>query len=149
VEHCLKQGYRAVGWHCSADNVGSWKTAEKVGFERNREYVYYYYVYNPVDHLAELGWYFFKRGELSKTVAYHEQVFSQREDNPDYYYHLAAVAWAGLGNSEKALEYLAAAANRGWAHSDWTAQVEEFAILKDRSEWDTILARVRQNASEG
>ena len=44
VEHCLSHGFSTVGWHCNADNVGSWKTAEKVGFERNREYAYYYYI---------------------------------------------------------------------------------------------------------
>jgi RimJ/RimL family protein N-acetyltransferase len=54
VEHCLKEGFSAVGWHCNAENVGSWKTAEKVGFERHREYAYYYYMYDRIDHLAEL-----------------------------------------------------------------------------------------------
>ncbi len=142
VEHCLGHGFSAVGWHCDADNIGSWRTAEKVGFKRNREYIYYYYMYDPIDHLAELGWYYFKRGEREKTVRYYEQVFSQRSDNPDYYYHLAALAWAGLGNKESALKYLSEAADRGWRHVEWTKQHKEFTILHDLPEWEMVLRRM-------
>jgi len=142
VEHCLNHGFSAVGWHCSPDNLGSWKTAEKVGFERNREYVYYYYMYDPVDHLAELGWYYYRRGEYAKTVGYYEQVFARRDENPDYYYHLAASAWAILGNKEQALKHLQAAVDHGWAHVEWTKQQEEFGILHGTPEWDVVLARM-------
>jgi RimJ/RimL family protein N-acetyltransferase len=144
VEHCLSHGFSAVGWHCNAANVGSWKTAEKVGFERKREYAYYYYMYDPVDHLAELGWYFYQRGEYGKTVQYYEQVFSLRDENPDYYYHLVASAWALLGNREKALEYLLVALDHGWTNVEWTKQQKEFAILHSTPEWNAILAGVSQ-----
>jgi len=55
VEHCLERGFKTIGWHCNAFNAASWQLAEKVGFKRNREYAYYYYVYNLTEHLAELG----------------------------------------------------------------------------------------------
>ena len=140
AEYCLGHGFRAVGWHCNADNVASWKTAEKVGFERNREYVYYYYMYDPVDHLAELGWYYYRRSEYARTVQYYERVFAQRDENPDYYYHLVASAWAFLGDREKACDYLLAALDHGWEHLEWTKGQPEFAILRD-SQWHAILAR--------
>ncbi len=142
AEHCLSHGFSGVGWHCNADNVGSCKTAEKVGFERRREYTYYYYVYDPIDHLAELGWYYYRRGEYATTVDYYEQVFALQDDNPDYYYHLAASAWAILGNADKALKYLNAAADRGWAHVEWTKQQKEFGILRGTPEWQAVLARM-------
>jgi len=144
VEHALKHGFNAVGWHCNADNVGSWRTADRVGFERYREYAYYYYMCDPVDHLAELGWHYYRHGEYARTVHYYEQVFTQRDDNPDYYYHLAALAWAELGNREKALEYLRAAADQGWTHAEWTRQQEAFSILHGAPEWHTTLARMSQ-----
>lgn len=144
VEHCLSHGFSAVGWHCNADNVGSWRTAEKVGFERDREYVYYYYMCDPIDHLAELGWYHYRRGAYDRTVHYYEQVFAKRDENPDYYYHLAASAWALLGDKEKALQYLFAAADRGWTHAQWTEQQEEFGILHGTPEWHAVLARMKQ-----
>jgi RimJ/RimL family protein N-acetyltransferase len=142
VEHCLSHGFRAVGWHCNADNVGSWKTAERAGFVRNREYVYYYYIYDPIDHLAELGWYHYRRAEYAHAVHYYDRVFARRDENPDYYYHLAALAWAQLGNREKALYHLQAAVDHGWAHSEWTRQQEAFGILHGLPEWHAVLARM-------
>ncbi|MBN1659479.1 MAG: GNAT family N-acetyltransferase [Anaerolineae bacterium] len=142
VEHCLAHGFRAVGWHCNAFNVGSWKTAEKVGFERNCEYAYYYYMYDPIDHLAELGWDYYQRGEYARTAHYYDQVFALREENPDYYYHIAALAWARLQDRGKALGYLQAAADHGWRHAAWTRGQEELRILHGTPEWEAILARM-------
>jgi RimJ/RimL family protein N-acetyltransferase len=39
VEYALSHDFSRVGWHCSEDNLGSIGTAEKVGFERERDYV--------------------------------------------------------------------------------------------------------------
>jgi GNAT superfamily N-acetyltransferase len=145
VETCLNHGFSAVGWHCNAENVGSWKTAEKVGFERHRAYAYYYYMYDPIDHLAELGWYYYRQGEYGKTVQYYDQVFALRDENPDYYYHLTASAWALLQNREKALFYLSAALDHGWTHAEFSQQQEEFNILHDMSEWDALWARLEND----
>jgi RimJ/RimL family protein N-acetyltransferase len=40
AEHALGSGYRAVGWHCDDDNVGSWRTAERVGFAHDASYTF-------------------------------------------------------------------------------------------------------------
>lgn len=142
VEACFSQGISAIGWHCNVGNLGSWKTAEKVGFRRNREYAYYYYMYDPIDHLAELGWHYYQKGEYARTVQYYEQVFKQREENEDYYYHLAASAWALLGNIENALKYLDKAARAGWSNAEWTKQQEEFGILQGDPRWKAVLAEM-------
>jgi len=42
VDYALSSGYAMVGWHCAEDNLGSIGTAEKVGFERERDYTMYY-----------------------------------------------------------------------------------------------------------
>lgn len=148
VEESLKQGYSAVGWHCNADNIGSRKTAEKVGFELNRKYLYYYYVYDPLDHLAELGWFYYRRGEYDKTVKYYEQVFSQRDENPDYYHHLVASAWALLENQEKALKYLEDAVRAGWSNVEWTKAQEEFEILHNTPAWRAVLAQMELQSEQ-
>jgi RimJ/RimL family protein N-acetyltransferase len=44
VHYALNNGYTEVGWHCADDNTGSWKTAEKVGFVKERDYVTAYAV---------------------------------------------------------------------------------------------------------
>jgi len=148
VEYCLTHSFKAVGWHCNAENIGSWKTAEKVGFKRNREYAYYFYIYDLVNHWAELGWMHFQRKAYDKTVQYYEQVFAARDDNPNYYFHLAALAWANLGDAQKALHHLNAAVDHGWTHAEWTQQQPGFAILHDLPEWEQVLAAMSlRNAS--
>jgi RimJ/RimL family protein N-acetyltransferase len=42
VEYALSNGFSKVGWHCPEDNHGSIGTAEKVGFERKRDYTMYH-----------------------------------------------------------------------------------------------------------
>lgn len=38
VDYALANGYRLVGWHCDDENVGSWRTAERVGFAHATDY---------------------------------------------------------------------------------------------------------------
>lgn len=42
LDHAFNNGFKEVGWHCSWNNVGSYRTAEKCGFKREREYLSYY-----------------------------------------------------------------------------------------------------------
>jgi len=148
VEECFNQGFNAIGWHCNADNIGSRKTAEKVGFKQNRKYRYYYFMYDPIDHLAELGWYYYKLGDYKKTVHYYDQVFTLRDENADYYYHLASSAWALLEQEEKALKYLKKAADQGWKQAGWTKNQEEFAFLNGLPEWDAVINQMENMAKE-
>jgi len=46
VEYALSNGFSTVGWQCSEDNLGSIGTAEKVGFERERDYTMWYAALN-------------------------------------------------------------------------------------------------------
>ena len=94
--------------------------------------------------MVELGWYYFKRGQYARTADYYDQVFAQREDNPDSYYHLAAAAWAELGDKTQALTYLYAAVDHGWTSAEYSEQVEAFHSLHGDPAWDTVLARMRR-----
>jgi RimJ/RimL family protein N-acetyltransferase len=145
AEYCLSQGFTAVGVHCEAGNLASWKAVGKVGFEKAREYVYYYYIFDQVDHLAQLGWSHFKSGEYQRTVEYFEQAFAAREDHPDYSYYCAAEAYGALENREMALKYLNLAADRGWGALDYTSRTEWFRFLHGTPEWEAVLARMGKN----
>jgi len=143
VEAAFKRGFRTVGWHCNTANIGSWKTAEKVGFKRHKAYCYYFYIFDEIDHLAELGWYYFKQGQFQKTANYYERVFAARDDHPDYYYHLAAVTWATLGEVEKAIQYLNDAVDHGWQARDWTEREKRFKLLHGTPQWEAVLNRMK------
>ncbi len=90
----------------------------------------------------------YQRQEYAQTVEYYEQVFARRERNPDYYYHLAASAWALLGNQSQALKYLHQAVEMGWEDADFTAAQDEFAILHGAPEWLEILSQMRSHIPE-
>ena len=42
VDHAFSLGLSLVGWQCPEDNLGSIRTAERVGFEKERDYTMYY-----------------------------------------------------------------------------------------------------------
>jgi RimJ/RimL family protein N-acetyltransferase len=146
VEHCLSHGFRQVGWHCNVENTGSWKTAERVGFELSREYVYYYYAYDPVEQWLELGWRRLRDGNYASAAHCYEQALTARDDHPEVYYHGAALAWAHLGEADRALAMLGAAADRGCQHAEWARQQPAFRLLHGRPEWERVLARMSQAA---
>ena len=98
------------------------------------------------DHLAQLGWSCYKRGEYARAAEYYEQVFSSRDDHPDYYYICAAGAWGALGNSQMTLKYLQLAAENGWAAYEYTTGEELFEGLHGTPEWEAVLVRIQQNA---
>jgi RimJ/RimL family protein N-acetyltransferase len=61
VDYALSNGYVTVGWHCTEDNLGSIGTAEKVGFEKERDYTMYYILLDEASHQASL-----RQGELTR-----------------------------------------------------------------------------------
>jgi hypothetical protein len=143
AEAALRQGFKAVGWHCDYDTVGSWKTAEKVGFKKDGEYVYYYYIYELAEQLAQLGWRFFTLQDYAKATAYFEQAFALKANTSAFNYHFAAAAWAAQSNPEQALSYLRTAVERGWKSPERTLHTEEFRPLHGSPEWTALLARMR------
>jgi len=42
ADYALSNGFKSVGWHCNADNLGSIGVALKVGFQKERDYMMYY-----------------------------------------------------------------------------------------------------------
>jgi RimJ/RimL family protein N-acetyltransferase len=41
VNYALQHGFQHIGWHTSQDNIGSIRVAEKVGFEKITDYIWY------------------------------------------------------------------------------------------------------------
>ena len=149
VDYCFSHGFRSVGWHCDEGNLGSRGVAEKVGFELERKYFSHYYMFNEAHHLAELGLVAFKAKRYRETVECYEKVFAAK-DIPDWmpgemhlYYHLAARAWAALGDHVMALRYLEKAIEKGWSYLQETKNCEEFKSLHEMPSWKRILKNLQ------
>jgi RimJ/RimL family protein N-acetyltransferase len=139
VDFCFSQGFKSVGWHCNDNNIGSWKTAEKVGFVKERDYQFYLYFFDKAVHLAETGWRCVQVKRYREAVDAFQQVFTLKEDAPHYWHHSAAMAYAGTGDSQTALSYLKNALERGWPHLDFTQSREEFTSLHGTPEWENMM----------
>jgi hypothetical protein len=144
VDYCLSNGFTSVGWHCGDDNIGSWKTAEKVGFEKTKDYVHYYCMFDEVHHLAEIGLFDFRKKQYKKAAECYEKIFAMTDDSPHYYYHLAALAWAALGERKTAIRYLNAAIDKGWTDISFTKSCEQFNSLHRTQEWQDVLRRLQE-----
>jgi GNAT superfamily N-acetyltransferase len=144
LEHGLQMGVE-VHWTSAEDNVGSQRTAQKLGLVKERDYTMYLFALDLSEHLAQLAYSFLARGEHRQAIDCYEQLFAQKADVPTWAYYDTAQAWAVLGDSENALKYLRIAAKNGWSAVDATEQTPEFQILHDSPQWKDIIERIRQN----
>ena len=144
VGECFARGWSAVSWQCDGDNIASWKTAEKLGFQKAAEYCYYCYVYDLGGQLAQLGWRAFRSGDFAKCVGYYARAFPMqaRPAPSDLYY--AAAASAALGDRASALRRLGEAAAAGWRSVERTLQTPGFASLFTAEDWAGILEKMRE-----
>ena len=146
VEYALNNGFIEVGWHCNDDNVGSWKTAEKVGFKQTRSYLDHYCMFSSVHETAERGHRAFNVGNYQDCADAYSQVFALGDDFPDYIYHLAARAYAAIDNKEQALHYLNMAIDRNWTAREQTENCAEFQTLQGMDGWQAALDRMETQA---
>jgi RimJ/RimL family protein N-acetyltransferase len=161
VEHAFSLGLGQVGWHCTAENEASIRTAEWVGFEMKFEYEMHLILLDEARHrmqmktsasrLARDGEALVGRRDYQQAIGLYETVLTLNPDMGPEHYHLAARALAGAGRAEEAMEYLRAAADRGWAHTHRTRHSRELEPLHDMPGWDSLLELIEANRrrSEG
>lgn len=140
VEYCLERGLAAIGWHCLANNQGSQRVAEKVGFGLVGGYVQYansMVAENPGD-LAPEEWRaqaeFFERAF---------EILSQHETRMGW---RAAVSRALAGEHVQAMAILRQLADSGTMPSGWGAWLQdgwEFQGLRTEPGWPALLAQVQ------
>ena len=128
AEYCLAR-YKSVGWHCTQRNVGSFKTAEKIGFERIMEYRKASYVFNKVD-LWVIKAYFARMDEnYPEAIDFYNQIIEASHDqtvdfkesyyiNSDFpiklvYFRISS-CYAAIENKEKSTEFLEKAISNGY-----------------------------------
>ena len=100
VEYCLQRGLKQVGWHCLENNIGSWKTAEKVGFQRRGSF-YEFSNGLPAENAGDLS-----RAEWQETAEFAGRAFQESGEKNARLCFQAAAGWALAGEKQAALEYL-------------------------------------------
>lgn len=124
VEYCLEQGFTHIGWHTGTTNIGSYKTAEKVGFKRVLEDTYRFCWFYPVDNFIEHGYFSWLEGNYKESAQWYEKAIKVAESG-DYdsfqlprhslqsVYYYAACSWASAGEKDLSFENLTKALTSG------------------------------------
>jgi RimJ/RimL family protein N-acetyltransferase len=144
LEHGIAKGLE-VHWTCAEDNLGSSRSAEKLGLQRERDYVMYLFALDVHTHMAQVAYSNLASGQHRKAVDLYEQLFAQKAVVPTWAYFDTAQACAALGEANKALRYLQMAVKQGWSAVELTEQTPEFKILHDMPEWEATLERMKKN----
>ncbi len=144
LKHGLEMGIE-IHWTCAEGNIGSLRTAEKLGLERERGYTMYLFAQDMLEHLAQLAYSYLSRSEYHQAIDCYERLFAQKYDAPSWAYFDTAQAWAALGEGEKALKYLRMAAERGWSAVGETEQSPEFQLFHNLPEWQEVVEQIKQN----
>jgi RimJ/RimL family protein N-acetyltransferase len=157
VEFAFSRGLQKVGWHCADNNYPSIRTAERVGFELEDKYTSYWHLLDEKAHLQM----------TNSAVTYFQQTCESCLDKSDYRsaaqacqnllnlqekpsaedYHLAARAFAGQDDPQRAMELLRKAAESGWNYPYQTSTTREFSSLKEVEGWTEILDQIASNKS--
>jgi RimJ/RimL family protein N-acetyltransferase len=149
IEYGLSHGLSAINWTCAEGNLGSIRTAEKLGFERGRDYIMYYLVFDEAQHLGTLAYTLLEEGEYAAAAERFEQAFAQFDEHQAWDYFDAARAWSALGDGEKAMACLTTAVDKGWTDAEGARRCKEFEDLHSRPEWAAVLQRMeRQKGSD-
>ncbi len=89
AECCLSK-YSSVGWHCAKRNIGSVKTAEKIGFRRKKEYRNIGCTFNIVDNLVINGLIYSEKGMFEEALKFYQKLLelfeAEHEDFASSYY---------------------------------------------------------------
>ena len=140
VEYYLAHHLPTIGWHCLANNRGSQRVAEKVGFGLVGEYLHYSdgALAENADDLTQVEWQahadFFERAfealsQQSARMAWH-----------------AAQARALAGEPAQAMTLLRRLADSGTLPPGWDTWLREgwaFQSLQTDPGWSTLLARAQ------
>ncbi len=144
VEHALAHGFQSVGWHCHLENIGSRRTALKVGFSWERDYVHHVSFHSEAIHWAEAGRMQEVNGKFSAAAAHYARA-AEAADQPPWSSYIpvyAAGAYARAGDHAAAWEWLHRATACGFADGDYLAQNAAFDPLKTSAEWLALLSTI-------
>lgn len=143
MEYGLENGLSTIVWTCADDNVGSIRTAERLGLQRQKDYTLYYVVFDEMQHIGVQAYYELEAGRYEQSIALFERAFTLGSNGPSFLYHDAARAWAWAGDADRALQYLNQAIDKGWTDVSATEQCREFSALRETDGWHAALERMQ------
>lgn len=143
IRHGLDHGLNQIDWDVAASNIGSIRTAEKLGLNRLRQTKEFILIFPEVGYLINLAWSHLdsQRFEQTQVVA-ETMINSDKEVLVQYGHFLAGAAWAGLAHPAKAIEHINQAIDAGFNDLPELENCPSLTILYGSPEWDALVARI-------
>ncbi len=151
--------YKSVGWHCTTTNIGSYKTAEKIGYERVREYKKFGAYFNQVDNWVVNGFLKFQSKEYKEAIKWYEKIidaanketseylesyYMEKEFLLEIYFRLSTF-YCKLGNKKRAVQYLRRTIENGYKEENQLLRSELLKPLHGTEEWNELIQLIRKN----
>lgn len=135
VSASISKGIRKIGWHCVDTNIGSIKTAEKVGFQLVKKYSAFT-PFPPIENVSDLS-----KEQWCEWATYYSE---KNKIQPNYYW-LAAECWGKASNMEKAIENIKQMIERKqmW-FVEYLPNADAFKAFKDEKEWQQLLELINK-----
>ena len=157
AEYCISK-YKSVGWHCSSTNIGSVKTAEKIGYEKKKEYPQIVYVFNKIDALISQGYECFLKKNYEEAFRFFNQVLEiSKSPNGEFItswylneggftfdrflFRMASIC-AGMNEREKTFYLLNKAVDEGFNNLEHLQNDELFQSFHKMEKWKEIIQRI-------
>ncbi len=157
VEYCLQQGFTEIGWHTGTTNVGSYKTAEKVGFERVLEDEYYFCWFYPVDNFVEHGYFSWLQKNFRESAEWYEKAIAVAESGEydsfqiprhslQSIYFYAACSWALAEEKDLSFTnlYKAITGENLEQFLKWLKNSEYLKNLHGTEEWNNLIETIEK-----
>lgn len=138
VSSSISKGIKKIGWHCVDTNIGSIKTAERVGFRLIKKYSSFT-PYPPIENDTDLS-----KEQWSEWATYYSEM---NKIQPDYFW-LAAECWAKAEKMEEAINNIMKLIETGqmW-FVEYLPNIEAFKAFEDKKEWQKLLSMINNKNS--
>ncbi|WDV47971.1 GNAT family N-acetyltransferase [Clostridiaceae bacterium M8S5] len=145
IKHCLSEEIKDIGWHCWDDNIGSQKTAEKVGFKLTRKYSVLFGWLNSLDNYLVHAYSCYQNKDYKEAAYLYNKAIEviridenetkssriRREDNKYLFYYFSARADARNGHLDSALNKLQMAIENGLTDKKRITDESAFSTIED------------------
>lgn len=147
IEYALAHGVEAVHWDCQSFNLGSIRTAEKLGLHFSHAHTMYNLILNPVLHEVNRAWSYFDAGQYEQVLEVCQVNIAKAEALAhSHFYYLTARSYAETARPAEALAALGLAADAGWDSVE--EAVADLGALAAQPGWEAVLERVKRNAAK-
>ena len=156
--------YEDVGWHCTSDNIPSWKVAEKVGYKLDREYNVFELYINQIDNKLYNAYIELTHKNFEKSIDFYEQALHVIQEegevlknsdlvpthniSPASLHFRLGTLWAALGKHDNAFKHLNTAINLGFKDRNRFFTEEMLGDLHDIQNWKILISRLPKEEVE-